>query len=78
MVHLQFVQQAMYHMTMLVLEIKSEVERAIKDTTIPVAVIIGDQDIDWEWTLSPKQIPNLMGDFNSKLPKLTPVPFLLP
>ena len=48
MVHLQFVQQAMYHMIMLVLEIKSELESAIKDTMIPVAVIEGDQDMDWE------------------------------
>ena len=60
-------------MTTLVLEIKTELDRAIEDTTIPVAIIAGDQDMDWEWTLSPKQIPNLMGDFNSKLLKLTPV-----
>ena len=65
MVHLQFVQQAMYHMTMLVLEIKFELEKAIKETTIPVTVLAGDQDMDWEWTLSRKHIPNLMGDFNS-------------
>ena len=64
MVHLQFVQQAIYHITMLILEIKFELEKAMKETRIPIAVIAGDQDMDWEWTLSPKQIPNLMGDFN--------------
>ena len=74
MVHLQFVQQAMDHITMLVLEIKFELEKVMKETTIPVTVLAGDQDMDWEWTFSPMQIPNLMGDFNSKLPKLTPVP----
>ena len=59
---------------MLVLEIKFELEKAIKETTIPVTVLAGDQDMDWEWTISPNQIPNLMGDCNSKLLKLTPVP----
>ena len=64
----------MYQMTILILEIKSKLDRAIKNTMIPISILAEDQDMDWEWMLTPKQIPDFTGDFNSKLPKLTPVP----
>ena len=64
----------MYHMTILILEIKREFEKAIQGTTIPTTILVGDQEMDWEYTLPQKLIPNLMGDFHARLPIITPVP----
>ena len=56
---------------MRVLEIKTEFEKAVKNITIPTTVIVGDQEMDWEYTLPQKHIPDLMGYFQARLLKLT-------
>ena len=43
---MQYVQQTMFHMIMLVMDLKINFKQAIYKTDIPVPVVVGDENMD--------------------------------
>ena len=70
---MHYMQQAMMHMTLNMVNLWTELEPAVKANTTPV---LEDADpMDWEWTLEElKRVENLFKDFKTTAEKGKLVP----
>ena len=70
---MHYMQQAMMHMTLNVVNLRTELEQAVKAITTPV--LEDAEPMDWEWTRQePKRVENLVKDFETRAEKGKLVP----
>ena len=70
---MHYMQQAMIHITLNMVNLRAELEQAVKAITTPV--LKDAEPMDWEWTREePKRVENLVKDFETRAEKGKLVP----